>query len=356
VPVPIVSFPVFERYGGRRGLLSHRDPFDDLVLQLEFLSATKYVVDIMQEKHGVGKQDAIARAPKVAAHVRLAIAYLEQATTGPAIVSFVPCYYALLNLVKIYILFGDKHSLLAVNRHHGASYNPSGPLSRNLDAESIAIFSKGAIPLFYESIVGKPLGNAVKLRLGEVYPYILDVSAEWSTASGQPSKHVSLAFDSVQSKGGGRVPGFIVTRAASDAPLAAVTVNKLPVLVNYRRPRGATNRFVSHSSVSPDASREELLLAARASLRNSMLYYPINDVTTSVVTHPSLLMFEELPIVLAFFHLSSVARYRPEFLERLRDSQYWPTVAAARGHAMFKFLLLFWSFVTQSSFHIHSAE
>jgi hypothetical protein len=56
-------------------------------------------------------------------------------------------------------------------------------------------------------------------------------------------------------------------------------------------------------------------------------------------------MFEELPIVLAFFHLSSVVRYKPEFLARLRDSRYWPVLMSMQTHCMNKLLLLFWSYV-----------
>jgi hypothetical protein len=47
-----------------------------------------------------------------------------------------------------------------------------------------------------------------------------------------------------------------------------------------------------------------------------------------------------------------VTRYKPEFLERLMDSKFWPFLATSRSHALTKFLLLFWSFVHQVNYYI----
>jgi hypothetical protein len=58
---------------------------------------------------------------------------------------------------------------------------------------------------------------------------------------------------------------------------------------------------------------------------------------------------EELPIAIALFHISSVVRYKPEFFARIRNSKYWPVVGAARQHILYKFLLLFSSFVRQET-------
>ena len=78
------------------------------------------------------------------------------------------------------------------------------------------------------------------------------------------------------------------------------------------------------------------------------LYHPNRDRTTTAVMDVPMLMPEELPIALAFFHLSSVARYHPELLERFRSSRFWPAIAALRDHAVYKFILLSLSFVRRA--------
>ena len=76
------------------------DPLDDIVLQLEFLTARDYTIELLKARHGVPIAEAASRWQPIAAHIRLALSYIEQARNGPADVSFLPCYYGILNLVK----------------------------------------------------------------------------------------------------------------------------------------------------------------------------------------------------------------------------------------------------------------
>ena len=57
--------------------------------------------------------------------------------------------------------------------------------------------------------------------------------------------------------------------------------------------------------------------------------------------------------MLAFFHMSNVVRYNPEFLARLKDSRSWGLLLVLRNHAVLKFLKLFWENISQSCLCVH---
>ena len=61
---------------------------------------------------------------------------------------------------------------------------------------------------------------------------------------------------------------------------------------------------------------------------------------------------EELPIVCAFYHMSNIVRYNPEILGKIADSKYWPVLLTLRRHGLYKFLLLFWSYMNQCCTYI----
>ena len=170
-----------ERYKASGAFLTALDPLSDLLLHLQFLNSRDYVTSLLRSVHGVSKQDALARAPSIAAHVRLADQFFQQAGSGPRDVAFVSYYYGILNLMKIYILFTPLHGQLADNRHHGASYRTAGGPGRSLPKDSVQVAKKGAIPLFYETITAAKFVPQT-VRLGDVYPYIQDVGAEWQLA------------------------------------------------------------------------------------------------------------------------------------------------------------------------------
>jgi len=102
---------------------SKHDPFVDIVDWLGFLTAKEYVVDLMRKGHSVPNKQAEPRAAKIIPHVNLAVDSIRQSLEGPPDISFLPAYYAMLNLMKVYVLVGPQSGNLATNRWHGASYN-----------------------------------------------------------------------------------------------------------------------------------------------------------------------------------------------------------------------------------------
>ncbi|MCX6071179.1 MAG: YaaC family protein [Chloroflexi bacterium] len=332
----------FERYDTSGGFSSAFDPLDDLVLHLDFLAAINHTIDLLRSKHGVSASDARSRAIRIRPHARLAAQYIRQARTGPVEVSFVPSYYAILNLVKVWILCSSEHARLKANRLHGASYNPTAPLSRALTSEVITLYPSGAIPLFYEVLTGRQIVARTQIAMRDIYPYIADVGTEWSLASRTPSRQTIL-HPSVDSLPSGLHARFSIETATRKRP---IPVTHLPALRGCQRDPAAPNQFVTKAPLSSDTTPRDVICAG---LDRRFLYYPNSDQTMTAVMPGPLLMPEALPATLAFYHLSSVARYNPEFLERLSESKHWPVVAALRPHALYKFLLLFWSFMRQSN-------
>jgi hypothetical protein len=92
----------------------------------------------------------------------------------------------------------------------------------------------------------------------------------------------------------------------------------------------------------------------RACVRPVLLYSDLTGNPLTPLSSKPLLLPQEIPIALAFFHMSSVVRYKPEFVARLRDSRYWPVVATTRYHGMLHFLRLLWSYVHQRELFIQT--
>lgn len=334
--------PPVTRYPEGGGFSSARDPFRDLTVHLEFLVAADYATDLLTSVHGVSLSDAVPRAPSIRSHARLALHYIEQAEASRPEVSFLPCYYGILQLMKLYILFGPLHDRLKDNRTHGASYSPAGPPDRNFASDTITVNPKGSIALFYEALTGRTIPAPTSVRMDQLYPFMQDCSAEWAMASSVRSSILQLTPSVAPStQPVWRVSGPLASDDLSIAQLPALT----PCEPHPDIP-GPMFRGLTPSPVDNMAGHLE------ATLDRTYLYFPLLGKTTTALMNGPLLMPEELPIALALFHLSSVVRYHPDYLEHLRDSRYWPVVVEARLHCLHKFLILLWSFLKQKHVNV----
>lgn len=341
---PTSEDPPITRYTSPAGFSTARDPYHDLIVHLAFLGAADFVVNLLSTVHRVPEDEARNRAQTITAHARQAVQYLEQAEASRPEVCFLPCYYGLLQLAKIYILCSPLHGELARNRFHGASYHPEG-IPSDLASDSITVKAKGTISLFYSLLTGHSLVRAVPVRLDQIYPYMSDISTEWQLAMPGPRPFVALHAEVVGFDG----QGFIRWHVQGEAVKEGCPIPHLPVLHDcHPDPECPGGYYRTRTSVS---FAEQKKLVDR-SLNRTYLYYPFTGLTTSAVMRGPLLMPEELPILLAFLHLSSVVRYHPDYLERLRDSRFWPVVLAARLHSMNKFLILFWAYLRQANVYI----
>jgi len=72
--------------------------------------------------------------------------------------------------------------------------------------------------------------------------------------------------------------------------------------------------------------------------------------TYTPVSGSNLLLPEELPILLAFFHLSNVVRYAPERLLKLHDSKASAVLQSLIRQGAYRFIELFWSYLNKKTY------
>jgi hypothetical protein len=165
---------------------------------LGFLCAKDYLAHLLQRAHGLSAKEARARALLIIPHVRIAISYIRQSLDGPSEISFLPAYYAILNLMKVYVLLGPRHADLPKHRWHGATYDVHGKDSQSVLTEIITLKKGGVFPLFYQTITGKSLTTKnLRLQMKDILPYVSGVTHEYELATGFKSLSCLLNLDYV---------------------------------------------------------------------------------------------------------------------------------------------------------------
>lgn len=353
--LPIMSTDVL-RYETISGVSSALDPVDDALDWIAGLRSTQYTSDLLRKKHGfVSSQDVRSAAATVAAHTAAAAGLIEQARSGPTALSFLPLYYAILSLSKICVAIGPQRAFIGVHRHHGASYNPLQKSSRDLRTETITLQPKGVLGLFYTTLTGEPWYRAARaMHMAAVMPFITSVGFEHNLAFGSPPKlarvHVGIEGDA-----GSRYQ--LTVAAPLQPPIWNGRLRELRAFRGLKQDSKDSNEYRSPSVTANSASEARRQLIGRH-LRPSLLYDPhegnfvgsVGCLTPVCSRH--LLLPEELPIWLTFFHMSNIVRYKPEFLAKLSDSRSWPFLLAIRRHGLLRFLLLFLSFMHKTAFHL----
>lgn len=340
------------RYEKINVVQSPLDPFDDVVCWVKGLTSAKYVEELLKSKHSLqGPIGVRQRSQIVAGLVQLACKYFDQAQNGPQDVSFLPLYYALLNLSKAYIAIGPYSNELSQNRKHGATYEPEKNV-RTLDNDYIKLRSMGAIPLLYRTLVGEDLFENVRepltIKMRDIYPYIPSISAEYKTATGNESRLIPFRIWIAEKQG----KEMVVARITEgyEQEMDKVKIAWLQGFNGLRREDAKQPNLVS------ELYDKGNMQSLRSCLRPAMLYGALYIQGGSIQYVPwsrgKLLLPEELPLICAFYHMSSVVRYNPDALSKLMDSKYWPVLLALRRHGVYRFTLLFWSFVTQCCTYI----
>jgi hypothetical protein len=343
------------RYNEHSLVSSPLDPIEDVTSWIWGLKSTGYVSDILSKVHGITPAPTVRLcAQMVAQFASTAIGLLEQAFSGPPNISFLPLYYAILNLSKIYIIAAGKHADLPTNRYHGASYDPLGKSSHDLLTEELSILPKGIFPLLYSVLVpGSVITHRRKLALSSIYPYIRGISHEYHHAYRQQS---SMQWMSITVEAVGQ-EGFRLNAGVRDMGLPnADNLRFYKALAGFKT--NAPYDFKTPIAQAPSELEAILLLSKH--IRRGLLYEAMFDFlnepsgTLTPLSNSNMLLPEEVPIWLAFHHLSNVVRYNPEFLHRIENSKAWPMLLAMRKHTLLRFLLLTWSFVHQREFYIQS--
>jgi len=320
----------------------------DVLDWLGFLSATEYLVDVLVKVHGLKEEDAKRRAVQIVPHVRLAAGYIEQSLEGPRDLAFLPAYYAILNLSKVYVLLGHRHSELQKHRTHGVTYDVERKDSRTVLTEVITLRPKGVFPLFYETLTGRPASpQSIDLQVKDFLPCIAGIGHEYGLATGKQMQLFTLQFG-MEAAQGNTLSTATVLDLTTGLPTLPAKKFTVPCLKGFVRRPGSPNVFVGSVITNQNLFVQEI----RSQLETHLIFRRQQNTWTLIGPH-KIEFPEEVPIWLLFFYMSSIVRYKPEFFSRLKDSKYWPPLSAARLHAFLDFLLSFWSFVHRKNYFLN---
>lgn len=339
------------RYAESDGISSNLDPISDILVLLEYLACEEYLLDLLQTRCGLNRLQARARAYELIPHVEMSVAFLRQALASSTEISFLPAYYGLLNLAKVCVLFGPRHADLAAHRYHGISYPVNSKDSRSVLSERLEFQARGVLPLYYETLTGVPFPNRRDITMADVYPYVNGVGAEYSLATGHENRIHRFRVRTAPSAGAAKRDRLVVVLDRQSGDTGVYLPKQFKALVGFTADLKNRDRFLGRQVPKPvqAASRE-----VRGQFR-PFLIYDSREKDTSFTTpecSAQLLMPEELPIFLLFFHMSSVVRYKPQFLYRVTKSRYWPMLAAASRHCLLDAMRLSWSFVHKKNLFI----
>lgn len=343
------------RYPTIRIISSGLDPIDDVLVLLEYLTVKEYVVELLVKSHQLENAQVEKRSESIVPHMRTALAYFRQIQSGAPELSFLPAYYGILNLIKTYVLFGPHHNELAGQQVHGASHRLAASDTRDLLTDAVQLKVRGALPLFYRTVTGQPWPAPSQITMERIYPYVWNISAEYFIATGKDGKLARFELCEQTNKG----KGTATCTASFQREKGDTTVyskKDFKVLRCFVKNRDGRDTFVSGPiRVSPQPGHPDF----RQLFRPYLIYrtYAATETSRVMIATPisseDLLLPEELPIALLFFHMSSVVRYCPQFLEKIQRSRFWPMMLAARQHCVLRFLILAWSYFHQEELVIH---
>ncbi|MEZ4388278.1 MAG: YaaC family protein [Candidatus Krumholzibacteriia bacterium] len=333
------------------------DPLQDVVSWLRGLKSQAYTSEILAAKHKQNDANKLRNCSRaISSHVEVAMELLDQAFSGSSRTSYLPIYYSMLNLAKTVVLAKGWIDELGEQRQHGAGWTGVSRQSHDLLTDQITVHERGAIALYYSALVGHLWPNTSQrnrngnwrstpkrsLSLRDIYPYIASIGFEFTNVYGIPGGFEGVDVSITQHKHG-------KWRAEVQFPRPSQPINtirrqiKLLSGLNYD-----SGKYVS-KSVSA-SSEEDARTALEGGLRWFLLYPEIHESEFYTMTPRSMSNFmfpEEIPVLLAFFHLGNVVRYDPERLERLFDSRCCGILEILRRHGTYDYLLAVWSYMMQ---------
>lgn len=353
---------MLSRYDLVKSVSSNLNPIEDILNWIAGLRSNGYVSDLLKDTHGFSVSNEIKIASKaITAHAENTVNLFEQGFSSPKDVSFLPLYYAMLNLAKIQIIFSGNYNLLATQRTHGASYNPNKRISKDILNEEIKLWTKGAIPLYYYSVTKEKLikrGNSIIVKLANVYPYIRTVSHEYSLLYNQKN---AFLYIKIEVEGDDKKGYKLVSRLEQ-----SMNKREVKVLANFRREpdikQRKKGRIINATGLSVyktklvRCKKNEYFKNIDSVLRRDLLYLEIDRNEKRTVITPisfgKVIWPEELAVILGFFHMSNIVRYNPEMLEQLKDTKAWTLLLSLIRHGTLSFLEQSWSNINKECIKI----
>lgn len=331
-------------------ITTHLDPFEDLMILWESFKSLDYINEVLQLHHGINNTRRRKKlAEQIKIHTSHGLELTKQAIETSNDTSFILLYYACLNLSKTVILFKGNEAQLARNRWHGASYKDSMILKKNPLNEFIEVKKRGTIALLYNTLTNKSINQDHKVYLKDIYPFIDDISAEYSRLFNKECQTVATSIN-------------IISSNDNEHYLRIEDINRSENLISSRK-IGAIKRmrikkihnqeyYVSPSQFLPfNDAKVELLKHIDRTIISDIDWS--GDLYTSIpISAKSIVYPQEILITLAFFYLSNVSRYNPEHLNKLKDSKVWVLMFALKKQGFFKFLKTMYSHIMKESFCI----
>jgi len=171
------------RYPLADGFSTKLNPLEDLLIFTNGLRSMGYTSDLMRERHNITDSSLIRSATKsIKNYIDNANGLIEQAQVGPTRLSFLPLYYAILNLSKACICISGHEHRLHDNIYHGVTYDARGRLPSNFFQDQVCLKPGGVLPLLYDVLTQSSWisSNRELIRVGSLYPYITNISFEYN--------------------------------------------------------------------------------------------------------------------------------------------------------------------------------
>jgi len=330
--------------------ISNLHRLDDALDVVTFLTAESFVAKKLIDRHRKSQSEANFLSKRIVAHARIAGKFARLSLASEPAISFLPAYYAILNLAKVCCLAGKYSSEFTQHsRWHGATYNTQSMGVRALLTDSVTVKKGGALALFYKTLTNQDIEKDRLFKLRDVYPLVPGVSSEFEIVSGSLQSPLYLEFTGKVESGilQIEVEAFTIDSNSKKKPFNG-NVRSIPPLKGFRKKPKSKATFHYKGLITEG---EKLIPSARKVVRTEFLRIRTkSDYTSTYLQNSQLPLPEEFATGLAFFHLSSVCRYNPELWEKFSTSVGWPLLLAMRRHSLYYFLISVWSFITQENY------
>jgi hypothetical protein len=368
--IRIHRYPNFER------VFTRLDPFEDLLTWVHALKSNDYTCDLLKQIHNVPNHKIKRASSSITSHVTRVVEFIDQAYSGPKEISYLPIYYALLNLAKVMIITGGRINDLEQQRRHGANWSGIDRNVTDLKNDEIRLWGQGTIPLLYQVLTGSMWPKTRRknkngrwintldrrIKLSEIYPYISSIAFEYSHIYGltEALSNIIVYFEQPNQD----ISRIVVTFAGNKPTSSDRRRYKILKGFNEENDLYSLSEKTSNLGSKPfESLRNQLRLFLLYDTRSNVnLQVQVNKfkgnsfseftATYTPICGSNLLLPEEFPILLAFFHLSNVVRYKPNRLLKLFDSKASIILESLIKQGTFRFLELFWSFMNNKTYII----
>tara|TARA_R110000823_G_scaffold132777_1_gene261142 strand:+ start:3736 stop:4308 length:573 start_codon:yes stop_codon:yes gene_type:complete len=190
------------------------------------------------------------------------------------------------------------------------------------------------------------------MKLKDFYHIVPGIGSELSIVSGKRRSVWFPEFSAQDVAGQITVEAVVKTWTEKGAEKKYEgNVRRLPLLKGFRKKPNTKGVFVK---IFPSISGLTLIDQVRSNVATEFLSVYGDDYACSEQAE-SFPMPEEFASALAFFHLSSVCRYNPEFMEKLAKSKAWPMLLAMRRHSLYNSIISAWSYIIQKDYRIQDS-